>query len=284
MRRSAFKTLVIAIKTLVVVSLIGFVCLFLLAMKARQLTDDIWKQLGLTQADANKNIVFSFRNGQFLYYGAKQAKNIVGGNRVAVVNELAAYAKKYSTSEEFRKEYLAFRAMRKPKEPMKLEDTPETIRAEEKERIENAIKMTEANANSPNEKIRNAVPHRLEALKKELAALDDPNNNTIKRRMDFVTRTNEQLKKQHEQAMQKYETEFPENPQLLIKRRLQQMLDITADVDYNAELKEAWGKKVFVNPAYEKKPAEWKLAYRSGKPATDAMRAFATKWLQELSK
>ena len=64
------------------------------------------------------------------------------------------------------------------------------------------------------------------------------------------------------------------------------MLSITADVDYAAELKDAeWqGKKwkVFVNPAYERKSKEWKLAYRVGKPVTDAVRTAAEKWLKEI--
>ena len=58
---------------------------------------------------------------------------------------------------------------------------------------------------------------------------------------------------------------------------------MTEDVDYSAELKAGDnGLKIFVNPAYERKPAEWKLAYRAGKPATDALRAAAEKWLKEL--
>jgi len=39
---------------------------------------------------------------------------------------------------------------------------------------------------------------------------------------------------------------------------------------------------MFVNPLYERKQKEWKLAFRAGKPATDAMRAFAQKWITEL--
>ena len=70
---------------------------------------------------------------------------------------------------------------------------------------------------------------------------------------------------------------------MLLKKRLQEILDITADVDYAAELKDGYnGKKVFVNPAYEKKAAEWKLAYRAGKTTTDAVRAAAQQWLAEL--
>jgi hypothetical protein len=89
--------------------------------------------------------------------------------------------------------------------------------------------------------------------------------------------------KQHALEVEKYNDKLPEDYNVLLKRRLQEILDITADVDYEAELKDGYGaKKVFVNPVYEKKRKEWKLAYRAGKTTTDAVRAAASKWLDDL--
>jgi len=88
--------------------------------------------------------------------------------------------------------------------------------------------------------------------------------------------------KYYQDLMQKYEARFPENPQLLIKARLQQMIDIISTVDYNAEISVGKKYSVFVNPEYEKKPKEWKLAFRTGKPATDALKAIAQKWIDEI--
>ena len=262
--------------------LISLLCFFSLAWKTKKIADDLWTQLGLSQFEANTNIKNSFLYGHFYYLGAKSAKNIASGDRVAIINDLAAYAKKYSNSEEFRTAYKNYRNTQKPPEPAPPPITADMIRSQEKERLEQAIKQTEANANSPNEKLRNSVPLRLENLKKELSALDDPNNKTIKRRMDDVARSLEYATKLYNEALQKLEAKYPENPQTLIKSRLQEMLDITADVDFNAELKDMNGFKVFVNPAYEKKPSEWKLAFRAGKPTTDAVRAIAQQWLQQL--
>ena len=39
---------------------------------------------------------------------------------------------------------------------------------------------------------------------------------------------------------------------------------------------------MFADAALEAKPAEWKMAFRAGKPAADAARAFAQKWLADL--
>ncbi|HYE56208.1 MAG TPA: hypothetical protein VD996_15270 [Chitinophagaceae bacterium] len=282
MKHSALNPLLPAAKTFIALSVIAVIALFSLAMKAKEVTDDIWKQLGISQVDANRNIFSSFRDGHLRYSGARLAKNIAEGNRAAVINELGAYAKKYTASAEFKKEYASFRARKKPQEPMLITLTADMVKTQEKERLEKAIKSTEANANHPNPKIKNSVPSRLEALKKELAALDEPDNKTIKQRLDNAARSNEQATKMYNQAVQKFEAEYPESPEPMIKKRLQQILDITADVDYAAELKEVDNKKIFVNPVYEKKPLEWKMAFRAGKPATDAVRAFAQQWLQEL--
>ncbi len=60
------------------------------------------------------------------------------------------------------------------------------------------------------------------------------------------------------------------------------MLETTKDVDFNAKLTEQYGKKRFVNPAYEAKSAEWKMAFRAGKEVTEVTRSFAQQWLNEL--
>ena len=283
MKRLNFKIFSIGIKTFFALFLISLFSFFIVSWKTRKIADDLWQQLGLTQFEANKNINYSFLYGHFSYLGAKNAKNVAIGNRVAIINDLAAYAKKYSNSEEFKREYQNYRNNNKPAEPVAPQITPDMIRAEEKVRLEKAIKTAEAGANSPNEKIRNSVPLRLENLKKELSELEDPNNKKIKMRMDNATRSHEYATKTYNQALQKFEEKYPENPQLLIKRRLQEILNITADVDFNAELKDQNGLKLFVNPQYESKPLEWKHAFRAGKPATDAVRAIAQQWLQQLN-
>jgi len=117
-----------------------------------------------------------------------------------------------------------------------------------------------------------------------LETVDDPNNRVIKQRLDYAQRSNEQAVKQYQDKVKKFEANYPADPRQMIKIRLQQILDITADVDYSAELKDGWNNKVkvFVNPVYEKKPPEWKLAYRAGKQATDVLRSAAQQWLNEL--
>jgi len=87
----------------------------------------------------------------------------------------------------------------------------------------------------------------------------------------------------YEQQLQQWQKDYPADHRKMVKDRLEAFLKLTADVDFNAALKEEYRVKKFVNPAYEKKPAEWKMAYRAGRPAVDAARTFAKAWLVELN-
>jgi hypothetical protein len=70
----------------------------------------------------------------------------------------------------------------------------------------------------------------------------------------------------------------PQDPNAAIRKALQTALDETSGVDYNAPLR---GRQ-FASEAYEQKPEPWKMAYRVGRPGTEAARSFAQKWLAEL--
>ena len=71
---------------------------------------------------------------------------------------------------------------------------------------------------------------------------------------------------------------LPRDPNALVRRRLQEFLTQTADVDFNAKVD---GQHRFVNPAYEAKPKIWKSCYRAGRLATDAARLYVQQWLKD---
>ena len=88
--------------------------------------------------------------------------------------------------------------------------------------------------------------------------------------------------RQREAAMKEFEKTYPADARALVAMRLRRFLDVTKDVDYSAQLVDKDKKKVFADAALEARPAEWKMAFRAGKPATDAARTFAQKWLNDL--
>ncbi|MGZ3879944.1 MAG: hypothetical protein ACXVBF_01340 [Flavisolibacter sp.] len=292
MKLSNHSTVAAGLKALFAVLIISSFIMFTAAKKASAVAQDLWRQLGLTQEAADVNINTSFQSGMFQYEGAKNAKNIAIGNRVAVVNQLVAYAKKFIASPKFQSDYSRRWTIAKndweQRNPdpasLGLKVTPESIKTEERQRLEKQLKIAEDGLNSPNPKIKNGAPYAIENTKKQIAALEDPNNAVIKRKMDDADRMAKEQHKQYIEAQQTFDRLHPKDPRALVKVRLQEILKITADIDYTAELKDGYkGKKVFVNPAYETKPSEWKLAFRAGKATTDAVRAAAEQWLKELN-
>jgi hypothetical protein len=255
--------------------------ILLLSFAADRFNDELFKQLGITAKDADRNILYSALDGHFHYSGVKAANRFATGDRVKAVQELAVYAKQYTKSAAFKAEYEKLKDRKKPPEPVPAK-TVEEIKAAERQRLEQQIKQQEINAKSENEKLRNSVQYALPRLQKELSELDNPDNKVIKQRTDQAQKSYEAGKKRYDEAMLKLEADYPSNPEYFIRKRLQEILAITADVDYNAELREDKTLKKFVNPDYEKKPAEWKLAFRAGKETTDAVRSQAEKWIKEI--
>jgi hypothetical protein len=91
-----------------------------------------------------------------------------------------------------------------------------------------------------------------------------------------------ELLRQRDEALKQLDKTYPEDPRAMVAMRLRRFLEVTKDIDYAARLEDKDKKRIFADPALEAKPGEWKLAFRAGKPATDAARAFAQKWLSDL--
>lgn len=77
------------------------------------------------------------------------------------------------------------------------------------------------------------------------------------------------------------EKKYPADPVDLIKQRLNQFLEISETVDFDATLKP--NSSTFSNPDYEKKDGYWKMCYRAGREVVAAAREEAKKWLDELN-
>ena len=74
------------------------------------------------------------------------------------------------------------------------------------------------------------------------------------------------------------ENRYPADPNELIKKRLEEFLEISETVDFNAEM----NGRMFANPKYESKDDKWKMCYRAGEDVVTAARGEAKKWLEEL--
>jgi hypothetical protein len=77
---------------------------------------------------------------------------------------------------------------------------------------------------------------------------------------------------------EKNEKLYPVEPDDMIKKRLADFLEISATVDFDAEVNSGQ----FVNQEYQKKSNWWKMCYRAGKDVVNAAREEAESWLKEL--
>jgi hypothetical protein len=258
--------------------------LFLFAFKAAHtLSDDVWVRLGLNKEQGFENVKSSFFNGNLYYYGARNIRNIATGDRTAVANDLLTAAKEYINSEAFKKEYELQRQRTKPQEEMKAVRTKEEIRKDEIAKAEKGIKETEEIIKK-NPSMANDMKGVIDMYKQTLADYKDPENAMIDYFYQNEKILYENKIKDYNKDLAKWKTTFPEDFRQLIKTRLQKFLDLSGTVDFNAQLRDVFGKQKFVNPTYEGKPAEWKQIFRAGKEVTDAARKFAHQWLTELSK
>jgi hypothetical protein len=199
-----------------------------------------------------------------------------------VIRDLGNYARQYVKSEKFIKAYQQQREESKPEAPA-APKTISTVRAEQVAAISQSIRTMEEFLKSPNADLKKMAQDGLPELRKQLKDYQDPNNALIKMMADGEKMNFEEQTQKYKIELSKWEKEQPTDPKQLIKNRLQEFLDLTADVDFNAQLKERNGKMIFVNTAYEQKSADWKKAFRSGKEAVTAARSVAQEWLKELN-
>jgi hypothetical protein len=84
------------------------------------------------------------------------------------------------------------------------------------------------------------------------------------------------------QGKEVWEGKFPEDPSLIVKKRLEEYLALVRTVDFEAQLSapDAYKVRKFVNPAYEKKSMQWKALYRAGKEVNLEVTKFVNDWLK----
>jgi len=250
---------------------------------AKKITDDIWKMLGISRQTGTEGIKSSFLNGYLSYYGVKNLKNIATSDKAAITKDLLNYTKEYITGAEFKKQYDELRKSAKPQEPVsKPLRSIQEIQKDEIAKTEKGIKETEKTIKEVNAEIAKGIQPVLDMHRKNLKEYQNPNHEYFAAiAMGEKYQQGNDIKR-HKESMQQWETNFPENLNHFIADKLKKMLEYTKGIDYNAALVEKYGKKRFVNPAYEGKRTEWKQGFRAGKEVTEQARAFAEKWLSEL--
>jgi flagellar biosynthesis GTPase FlhF len=241
--------------------------------------DDYLAVMKTTKTGVQDYIESSIMYGSFSFPSACRA--IPKEKRAAVVRAVGDFARTFVKTDTFKKAYAELREQRKPSKP---EATP--LSAETRKRQIAELKVTiaeqeKAQASAPAEQ-KGIFKDILTSLRSMVKQLETQDKSQDAQMDEFIKQSNAMAMQQYNEKVASFEKEYPAgDPKPLIRKRLQEFLKASASVDYDARLVKKDKQWIFQNPAYENKDRNWKLAYRAGKEATEAARAFATEWLKE---
>lgn len=272
---------VVTIISNIVLAIALLLSIFLLnSFTVHRIGDDFMKQLGISKTAADEKISNSILGGSVDIYGLKNAKNILTGNRSQVAKDLLVYTKTYLSSPAFIKDYEELKQNNKPKKDVI--KTPAEVKAEYLAAINKMITDSEKGLKTANSTMKPVYEKMLAEGKKQLKAAESPENPQFAAYEKNYPQMVIDLEKRHENLLQDWESVYPTDHNQFIKRRLEDFLNVTSDIDFNAELVTKNGHKVFVKSEYENKDSRWKMAFRAGKEVVEPSRAFVQQWLQEI--
>ncbi len=202
--------------------------------------------------DGPTNSVYSQLKSFRLPY-AKLLPSIITGDKAAAAKELCDYVKSYVGSEAFMVEYKKLKESSVP-----LTDGGMSLGTMKR----NSEVLRKNIKNYPNDtKYVAEQQKQLDENEKKIAAILE----TMKKSFP---------------GKDAWEKTYPADPAVIIKKRLQEYIQLAATVDFNAKLAGSGKKQTFVNPVYEKKSLKWKAIYRAGKEVNDVVTAFVKEWLK----
>ena len=257
-----------------------YVIATLLCVTAIAAAQDHLATLGITEGRAKEAVFDSFMSDAVSIAGKPAAFIAMPpAARVALVNFALNLARTFAESDEFKRRYADHREANGP-DPLPEAQSADEIFAKQRAGFENQVAEMRKLFDQITPEQRATLEAGWKDMRDQLDAMEKGD-----RRKQIEGLLNDQRAEQvreREAAMREFETRYPEDPRALIAARLRHFLDVTKDIDYSAQLVEKNKVKVFADAALEARPAEWKMSFRAGKPATDAARAFAQKWLADL--
>ncbi len=237
--------------------------------------------LGVKEAEARIEALSALDHGFVnVYVAAGAVKAAPPATRAAMVKAAIGWARTYTESAAFKADYQQRRAASAPTAPTFDKTVDEELAAERAKRQKEAEESRKSLAAMPPD-MRAQMEPVLKMMEAQNAKMDnDPQQQAMARQGLQEERANKM--KAYQESVREHDLRFPADPRVLIARRLQEFLDRSKDVDFNASLVTADGVRRFADPRYEAKPFEWKLCYRTGRETVAAAREAAQAWLTAL--
>ncbi len=199
--------------------------------------------------------------------------------RVVLVNFALSLARTFVESDEFTRRYADHREANGP-DPLPEEQTADAVLAKQRAGFESQVAEMRKLFDQITPEQRATLEAGWKDMRDQLTTMEKGERRT---ELDALLKEQraEQVR-QRDAAMKQFEQSFPADHRSLVAMRLRHFLEATKDIDYGAQLVDKGARKVFASETFEGKPGDWKMAFRAGKPATDAARAFAQQWLADL--
>jgi hypothetical protein len=182
---------------------------------------DIYGSLDISKEQVKQRLLESIAEGYVVSGNQSslvlKARSLPVEMRVAGIRQLIQFAKEYTSSDEFEKDYQKWR----------------------KNRL------------NPGQKTRIGLP-------KFRKVLDNAVDNAVDSKEN--------------------DSRYPSDPQKLVKKRLEEFLEVSGSVNFDARL----SGNGFVDAEYQNKSDQWKMCFRAGREVVNAAREEAKVWLGEL--
>jgi len=253
-----------------------FVCALAVAAAAQ----DHLATLGITEGRAKEAVFDSFMSDAISIAGKPSAfLAMPPAARVVLVNFALTSARTFAESDEFKRRYADHREANGP-DPLPEEQTADAILAKQRAGFETQVTEMRKLFDQITPEQRATLEQGWKEMRDQLTEMEKGDK---RKEIDGLLKDQraEQVR-QRDAQMVEFNKTYPADARVLIAMRLRHFLDVTKDVDYAAQLVDKGKIKVFASETFEAKPASWKMAFRAGKPATDAARAFAQQWLTDL--
>jgi hypothetical protein len=246
------------------------------------------QQLGIKTEDAQRYVLESISYGNLSYPGT--ARTVAPSLRVDVAKGITEFAKSYTQTTLFKTQYSDWWKGIEPQKPATLEERAketEERTAQDKaagdETIANMKKQINDTKDPAMKKALEEALKQYDAMKKQMESPE------MKATMDqSAIAQKKELEEDTKRDLGNYNKEHTEwlakkDPNLVIKKLLQQYLTLVNTVDFNAAThKNSYGQIVFTDPANEGKSSDWKMCFRAGKGVNAVTKNFAQRWLAEL--
>jgi len=252
----------------------------LLVVVAGVAAQDHLATLGISESRAKEAVFDSFMADAISIAGKPAVFTAMApAARVALVNFALTLSRTFVESDEFKRRYADHREANGP-DPLPEAQTADAIFAKQRAGFEAQVAEMRKLFDQITPEQRTTLEEGWKQMREQLDAMEKGDKRKEIEAL-LADQVNEQIRSR-QAAMTAFEKTYPADPRALVAMRLRHFLEATRDVAYDAKLVDKDKKKAFADAAFEAKPAEWKMAFRAGKPATDTARTFAQKWLSDL--